>query len=169
MTRHGTYTRYTDLGTEAPIPRWYCPKAQCTFSLLADCFAAGRPGTLDHIEQAVTAYEAGRPSVGPPVLSRCSEVAVQRQWLRRQVRCLTTVLTVLIGLYPQQLAGCEPTLSSFRQRMAQDRLLVALRGLGAGHLDQLPGPLGFARNNLQRQPLSGHQQCVSAIRAPPRL
>ena len=58
FARHGTYERCSPPGTR--IPRWYCPQGHCTFSLLADCFAARLTGTLVELEATVDQVEQAR-------------------------------------------------------------------------------------------------------------
>jgi hypothetical protein len=55
FARHGTYERVNPPGTQ--VPRWYCPEGHCTFSLLADCFAARLSGSLQEVEAVVVAAE----------------------------------------------------------------------------------------------------------------
>ncbi|EFK07399.1 conserved hypothetical protein, partial [delta proteobacterium NaphS2] len=49
LARHGTYPR--KFPEYCLVPRWYCPSAHKTISLLPDFLASRFPGTLDEIEQ----------------------------------------------------------------------------------------------------------------------
>ncbi len=56
---------------------------------------------------------------------------------------MRATLTIVLGLLPGLLAGCQATLGSFGQRLGTDQVLLALREIAAGHLPLLPPPLGF--------------------------
>ena len=43
------------------------------------------------------------------------------RWLRRRVRLLRRALTAALGLLPQRLAGCPPTVLAFRGRLGTGR------------------------------------------------
>ena len=58
LVRHGTYPRRTPAGMR--IPRYYCPTAHETFSLLPDCLASHFPGALDALEHVVATVETAR-------------------------------------------------------------------------------------------------------------
>ncbi len=64
------------------------------------------------------------------------------RWTRRRLKAVRAALTVLLGLLPVLLAGCQPTLGAFGQRLGTDQVLVALRETAAAHLPLLPPPLG---------------------------
>lgn len=145
FARHGTYRRKTRWG-DARIPRWHCPDAHMTWSLLARCFAARLPGTLDELEAAALAAEtepslraaAERARPGHAVTE-----AANRRWLKGRrdltAACLMTVITLL----PDLLAGCEPSVTALRACLGTARLLAGLRGHAAAHLQNLAYPLGF--------------------------
>jgi hypothetical protein len=142
--RHGTYVRKRPAGTQ--IARWYCPQARCTWSLLPDHLAARFPGTLKELEDIVSAAE-GAKSLEKLADRLCPEgvsLPSALRWLARRVRLLHRLLTLLIGLLPEQLAGCPPTVDAFRQRLCCEGVLVALRANAALPLATLPRPLGFA-------------------------
>jgi hypothetical protein len=154
----GTYPRLDPPGTR--IPRWYCPSAQQTFSLLADCFAARFPGTLHEIEDVVE--EVAR--------SGCVELAARIvrgqdvllpgaiRWTRRRLNTVRATLVTLIGLMPERFAGCEPTLAAFRDVLGVQLLLPALREIATDHLQALPPPVGFARRPRRRLQRSERRQ-----------
>ncbi|MXY33823.1 MAG: hypothetical protein F4Y60_06990 [Boseongicola sp. SB0664_bin_43] len=145
FARHGTYRRKTRWG-DAHIPRWYCRDAHKTWSLLARCFAARLPGTLDELEAAALAAET------EPSLRAAAERArpghavtepANRRWLKGRrdlvVACLVTVITLL----PELFAGCAASVTALRGHLGTTRLLVELRGHAAPHLRNLAPPLGF--------------------------
>jgi len=140
--RHGTYPRRYPAG--ARIPRWYCPTAHVTVSLLADCFAAKLPGSLVSAERVVAETEGPgtretiatriRPEVEPPGALR---------WTRRRVRNVHAGLSALIGLLPCLLVGCRPTVLSIRDALGVEFALPVLREKAGPLLARLPPPLGF--------------------------
>jgi hypothetical protein len=162
FARHGTYERVKPPGTR--IPRWYCPEGHCTFSLLADCFAARLSGTLCEVEAVVeqveqarsleAAAEGLRPEIELPGILR---------WMRRRVQSVRLVFTLLKGLMPEWFLPCEPTLFSFRQELALCWVLPALREIAAIHLPVLPPPLGFR----PRPPLTGESKSLNQQRTGP--
>lgn len=139
LVGHGTYPR--KFPEYFLVPRWYCPKARRSISLLADFFASRLPGTLDEVEQAVNmaegyasqekAAEALRPDVSLPSALR---------WLRRRIKCVKELLTILVGLL---VSECAPDLESFRLKFGTDRVLTSLREIVEAHLPSLPPIVGF--------------------------
>ena len=142
FARHGTYQRVKPPGTK--IPRWYCPESHCTFSLLADCFAARLPGTLCEAETVVVEVEGASSLEAAADQSRLDiELPGAIRWTRRRVKAVHACLTILLGLLPELLVGCQPTLNAFSQWLQVDFTLPALREIAAAHLGYLPPPLGF--------------------------
>ncbi len=142
MARHGTYERVSPPGTH--IPRWYCPEGQCTFSLLADCFASHLSGSLYEIEQVVFQVEQAKSleaAVGGLHLD--IELPGAIRWTRRRVKYVRASLTTVRGLFPERFAGCQGTLTSFRKQLNRNKVLPALREIAAMHLASLAAPLGF--------------------------
>jgi len=143
LARHGTYPRVDPPGTR--IARWYCSQGHCTFSLLPDHLAARFSGTLTDIEAVVAAVERA-PSVEAAANAlRPDEVtlATALRWIRRRVRVVHSVLTIIVGLLPDLCIGSSPTVQSLRDRLACEPVLMALRHLACSHLQTLPRPLGF--------------------------
>jgi len=143
FTRHGSYARVDPLGTR--VARWYCAQGHCTFSLLPDHLAARFPGTLTDIETVVAAVERA-PSVEEAANAlRPDDVslATALRWVRRRVRLVHTVLTVVVSLFPDLCLGCSPTVQSLRTRLGCEPVLIELRHLACVHLQALPRPLGF--------------------------
>jgi len=147
VASHGTYERKTPPG--AKVPRWYCRESHTTIGLLADCLAARLPGTLDDLEAVVvaaegaTSQEEAANEVRRPEDDDAIELPGALRWLRRRVALVHDVLSRVIGLIPDRLAGCAATMSAVRERLQSDSALMALRGLVAGQLQTLPAPLGF--------------------------
>lgn len=150
FAHHGTYERMSPPGTR--IARWYCPQAHCTFSLLPDHLAARFPGTLHEIEEVVTAVEQARSLEAAADRLRSDDVTLPSavRWVRRRVAAARALLTTVIGLFPQLLVGCVPTLASLRERFACDQVLVALREVGELHLQALAPPLGLKAPSHRR-------------------
>jgi len=144
------------------VPRWYCPIAHTTFSLLADCLAAKLPGSLEELEQVLSVVEQA-PSVEAAADKLRPDILLpgRVRWVRRRVTWARLALGALIALSPAQLDGCEPTLRSVRARLQSEWVLPSLRELGEAHLPALPPPLGFG----PREP--GRRQHDSGPRAPP--
>lgn len=144
FARHGTYRRKTPAGTR--IARWYCPQSRTTFSLLPDFLAARLPGTLNEVEQAVAVAEQAGSLEAAADAVRCDAIELPGavRWLQRRVRRVHRCLRLIIGLLPDHLSGCAVEVISVRERLGQEAVLMALRGLVAGQLPQLPSPLGFS-------------------------
>lgn len=140
---HGTYERVHPPGTL--IARWYCPQGHCTFSLLPDHLAARFPGTLCEIEQVVASVEQAPSLEVAANALRPDDVtlATALRWIRRRMRLIHTVLTVVVSLLPDLCIGASPTVQSLRTQLACEPVLMALRDLACIHLQGLPHPLGL--------------------------
>jgi hypothetical protein len=127
------------------IARWYCRRGHCTFSLLPDHLAARFPGTLSEIEQVVAAVEQARSvEVAADALRRDPVTLPSAvRWVRRRVTAVRKLLTRVVGLFPQRLLGCAPSLAAFGERLLTEQVLMTLRDLAQIHLQALPRPLGF--------------------------
>jgi len=142
FARHGTYERVDPPGTR--IPRWYCPEGHCTFSLLADCFAARLSGSLQEFEEVVVAVEqAASGEAAADELRLDIELPGALRWIRRRLRAVHAALLLILGLFPDLLAGCQPTFNAFRQWLGVDYVLPRLREIAQVQLLRLPPPLGF--------------------------
>ena len=148
FARHGTYARKTPRGTK--IPRWYCRESHTTFSLLPDCLAARFPGELDEFE-AVVAHAEQAPSLAAAANALRPdpvELPGAMRWVERRVRLVHHVLSIVIGLLPEQLARCIAEMGAVRTRLETETALRALRTLVAAQLPALPAPLGFRPHRL---------------------
>jgi len=127
------------------VARWYCRKAQMTFSLLPDCMSARMGGSLDEAERVVSLSEAIGVEKAAMAL-RVDEVELPGalRWLRRRRLGLHAALLALITAFSGQL-GSIAKVGSVRLVLSTQRALVALREIGAAHLQTLPAPLGFDR------------------------
>ena len=146
--RHGTYARKTPRGTR--FARWYCPESHTTFSLLPDCLAARLPGTLDELEAVVAAAKQA-PSLsaaGDALRRDAVELPGAMRWVRRRIRLVHHVLTLIIGLLPEQLARCVAEVGAVRARLQDRYRAQRLRTLVAQQLPVLPAPLGFHPHRL---------------------
>jgi hypothetical protein len=131
------------------VARYYCPEQHTTVGLLPDFYASRMPGTLDDLEGAVATAEATasveraagtlRPAESFDAVTLGAAVA----WLRRRVVWLRAMLLLVLGLFPNLFEGVERSVRAFRERLGTSRVLVALRGICAGHLHALPRPLGL--------------------------
>lgn len=127
------------------IARWYCPKAQMTFSLLPDCMCARMGGSLDEAERVVSLSESTGVEEAAMGM-RVDEVELPGvlRWLRRRRLGVHAALLALITALPGQL-GSVAEIEAVRSALNVPRVLVALREIGAAHLQALPAPLGFDR------------------------
>jgi hypothetical protein len=125
------------------VARWYCPQAQRTWSLLPDCLAARLSGDLDEIERVVVAAEsAGVEATAQALRVEEVELSGALRWLRRRRRGVRTGVVALMTMLPGRL-GTLPEARALRAVLDTERALVALRGIGADHLQSLSAPLGF--------------------------
>ena len=143
FARHGTYERKKPAGTL--IARWYCPQGHHTFSLLPDHLAARFPGTLSQIEHVVATVERAKSVEAAADLLRRDAITLPSalRWVRRRLAPVRALLTIVVGLLPQRLLGCVPTIADLRTRLACEQVLVLLRELAQVHLPALARPLGF--------------------------
>ena len=148
FARHGTYPRREPPGMR--VARWYCPDAQITFSLLPDFLSARLQGSLDEVEQAVVASESMGVEPAAQRL-RVDEIELPGvlRWLRRRRRGVRAGVMALITAMPGRL-GAVPEVGAIRAVLGTDRALVALREIGADHLQALPHPLGFCPPRRRR-------------------
>jgi hypothetical protein len=125
------------------VARWYCPDAQETFSLLPDCLSARLGGSLDETEAAVLASESFGVEAAAQAL-RAGEVELPGalRWLRRRRRGVHAAVLALMTALPGRL-GTVAEVRGIRAFLGTERALVALRDIGAAHLQALPAPIGF--------------------------
>ena len=143
FARHGTYARKWPTGTL--IARWYCPQGHCTFSLLPDHLAARFPGTLAAIEQVVATVEQAKSVEAAADALRRDPVTLPSavRWVRRRVTPVRALLAIVVGLLPQLLQGCVPTIAALRGRLGCEQVLMLMRALAQVRLPVLARPLGF--------------------------
>lgn len=147
VTSHGTYTR--KVPKAACVARFYCRPCGMTIGVLPDFYASRMPGLLEDVEAVVAlaesarsveaAAEEARPADEPEAVTLTSAL----RWLRRRTAPIHRILTTVLGLLPERLAGCAPTVRAFRERLGTTRVLVALRELCGAHLHALAVPLGL--------------------------
>jgi hypothetical protein len=142
----GSYERKEPRGLR--IRRWYCPEAHLTFSLVPDFAAARVASTLLEVAQAVARFEAERER-GQSVEQAAAAVrpdiepAGALRWVRRRRAWVSAAFAALVGIAPELLAGCEPTVASMRLALGGD-CLVRAREIVVAQLAHVPAPLGFA-------------------------
>jgi hypothetical protein len=149
------------------VARRYCRHAQKTFSLLPDCLAARLPGSLDEVERVVKTVETSagveaaalvlRPEVHLPSAVR---------WVRRRQMAVAMTLVALVTLMPERL-GRRAQLGAIGELLSTERVLVALRGIGARHLAELARPLGFRPYRRARGERGGGVQHKTGPDPPP--
>jgi hypothetical protein len=168
FAKHTPYERKTPPG--ALIPRWYCPEAHQTFSLLPDHLCSRLRGPLAEVEAAVRAFEAAPTWEAAADLVRPDiELQGALRWLRRRVASTHAALTSLIGLRPDLFVGCEPTLTWFGSVLEVPGVLIALREIASTSLRRLPPVLGFGPRPAKRWPHSRVLQHDSGPDPPARL
>lgn len=142
VARHGTYERVSPPGTR--VARWYCREGHCTFSLLPDCLAARFSGTLSEVEALVRAAEQAPSREALCASERLDiELPGALRWVRRRVQAVQASLLTLKGLLGEPFVAVAPTLTAFSAHLGVAEVLVALRGIAAPWLAQLPAPLGL--------------------------
>ena len=146
VTRHGSYPRIWPSGCR--IPRFWCPVAKVSISLLPESLAAGVTGSLDAIEEAVDAIDvhgiAGAVDVVlPPDADEAVGLVGAMRSLRRRRRWVHSALVAIVTLLADRFAGIAPTLGALRAELGVDRVLVALRSIAEIHLGALARPLGL--------------------------
>ena len=132
------------------VSRWYCAKAQVTFSLLPDCVSARLGGTLDEAERVVALSETlGVEKAATELRVDVSELPGALRWLRRRRLGVHAALLALVTAMPGRL-GPHSGVEALRIVLDTKRVLMALREIGADHLQTLPAPLGFGRRPHER-------------------
>ena len=134
------------------VARWYCPDAQMSFSLLPDCLSSRLGGSLDEAERVVAMSESmGVEAAAQALRVEEIELAGAVRWLRRRRRGVRAAVLALVTAMPGRL-GTVPEVRALRSVLGTDRVLVALRGIGADHLHALPAPVGFCPAGPRRAP-----------------
>ena len=156
---HGTYERKTPRG--AKVPRWYCRESHTTDQPSGRLSGGASAG---HAGRCGSGCRGGRGGAEPGGCGgRAAHGRVELpgavRWVRRRVRLIHDVLSRIIGLIPDRLAGCAATMVAVRARLGSDRALMTLRALVAAQLAMLPSPLGFQAHGIGvtgRNPASQH-------------
>lgn len=147
LRRLGTYRRVQPDGVR--VARFWCPQAGRSVSLLPAFLAARMPGTLDAVEAAVHAVEqagsiaAAAEQVHPADAERAIGSVCAQRSIRRRLRQVRAALLAVVTLLPERFLGIAPTITSLREALGTDRVLVAVRCIAERHLGALPMPLGF--------------------------
>jgi hypothetical protein len=158
LVGHGSYPRVSPPGCR--IARWLCPETGATISMLPDFLCSRLTGTLAEVEAVVATAEAASAREPASELLRSDiELPGAMRWLGRRIRLVHAGLAAAIGLLPERLARCQPTVKSIRSALGAEAALVCLRCATAPHLGSLPPPLGFGpRPQRRRSPKSGPPQ-----------
>ena len=108
------------------------------------------PGTLAELEAVVAAVEQTPSLISAADQLRPDETELPGvlRWLRRRVRLVHNALRHVLGLLPDQFAGCRPDVAAFRQRLDTTTALLELREVTAPWLSTLPAPLGFRPHRI---------------------
>ena len=96
-----------------------------------------------HAEQAPSLAAAANELRRDPV-----ELPGAMRWVERRVRLVHHVLSIVIGLLPEQLARCIAEMGAVRTRLETETALRALRTHVAEQLPALPAPLGLRPHRL---------------------
>lgn len=147
LERLGSYARVEPPGTR--IPRWWCPKAGTSISLLPSFLAARFSGTLAAVEAVVATVEgaggvaAAVDRVRPPDAPDAVGLPGALRWLWRRVLAVRAALLAVVTLLPERFGGVKPTLAALGSVLGVGRVLVTLREILGRQLATLPAPLGF--------------------------
>ncbi len=143
----GSYPRVEPPGTR--VPRWWCPKARASISLLPSFLAARFTGTLDAVEEVVATVEGAASIAGavdrllPPDVADAVTLPSALRWIWRRVLAVRAALLATVTLLPERFTGVRPTIGAVGAVLGTRRVLVTLRGMLGRHLASLPAPLGF--------------------------
>ena len=80
------------------------------------------------------------------------------RWVRRRVQDVHGALHRIKGLSGEVFVLVEPTVTAFAAYLEVDAVLVALRGIAAAWLGELPKPLGFAPRRNRGRGAAPHVQ-----------
>ena len=165
LSRHGSYPRVKPPGIR--VARYYCPREGITISLLPDFLASRMSGELDDVERVVCGAEGMRSVEAAANELRPDDIGLPGavRWLRRRLSPVRAALLILVSLMPD-LLGREPRLSSLRERLRTEHVLVRLRGLCPERLEGLPAPLGLAPR--RRSPPDSHRMRGQTTAPEPR-
>jgi hypothetical protein len=112
---------------------------------LPDCLAARLSGTLSEVEAVVRAAEQA-PSLEALCMEQRLDIELPGalRWVRCRVQDVHSALHRIKGILGEPVMLVEPTLTAFAAHLGVEAVLVALRGIAAAWLGELPKPLGFA-------------------------
>lgn len=153
--RHGTYRRVWPRG--CLIARYYCPATGRTVSLLPDCLAARRTGSLERIEAEVLGVERAASRAAAAALQRPDiELPGALRWLDRACRQVRAGLAAVRAIAPEPFANAALSIDGFGAVLGdtagQHGVLRTLRAIVPDALGHVPAPLGF---DPGRTPVNG--------------
>lgn len=168
--RHGCYWR--KFPQPVPIARFYCARAQTTFSLLPDFLASRYRGTLNEFEQVCVAAESTDAlaicnGIRPLDVTVSISARSAQRWVARRIVLFRITLLALLGVAVERLHGVQ-TATHLRERLGCVDALVALRALASRNLASLPPPLGFGPwpKTLRRTPTPRQQAMAPEVEPP---
>ena len=145
---HGSYPRVSPPGMR--IPRFLCPVAKRTISLLPEFMACKLTGTLAELEEAVTVAEEARTQADAIRVLRPDDVVSSvvlssaKRWLRRRRRWVEKTLKAAVTLLALDIRT-PLTLAKIREHLAIDAVLLGLRRKMARQIQALAAPVGFGQ------------------------
>lgn len=150
--KHGSYARVEPPGIR--IPRFYCPTARKTFSVLPDFLCSHLSSTMAEVEQVVRHAQVHGVEATAARMQPQSWPSVGERWVRRRLYAVVACLVTLQGLYPERLAQCSPDdVSSYERVLDTTEVLPALRGLAEPSvLQKLIKPAGFRQGKVVHKP-----------------
>lgn len=161
--RHGTYARVWPRG--CLIARYYCPSTGRTVSLLPDCLAAWRTGSLERVEREVLGIErAGSLAAAAAGQRPEIELPGALRWLARARWHVSAGLAAVRILVPERFEHVPLSIEGFAAALGlpptEAAVLRTLRGVVPGELGSVPAPLGFdpRRARVQRTGSQGQQE-----------
>jgi hypothetical protein len=135
------------------VPRLLCPVIGRTVSLLPEFAASWLSSSLSEVEQVVRCVEQEGPRGAARRLRPDVDLRAAERWVRRRWVAVVAVMTVIRGLFPQLLAGCDPRrMTAFEVVLGTTFVLPALRSLVHTQLQTLRSPVGFFRVNMVHKP-----------------
>lgn len=132
------------------IPRFLCPVARRTISLLPEFMACKLTGTLADLEEAVTVAEEARTQADAMRVLRPDDVVSSvvlspaKRWLRRRQRWVAEVLSAAVTVLALDISA-PLTLAKVREHLGIAAVLLALRRRMPRQIHALAAPVGLGQ------------------------